>query len=95
MLAVVSWLGGAVSILPFAVEWFDLDPRTGDAMLLAAVASGFALGLTIHFSAGMQHALVQLAGPPERPARALVLVAVLAAAGAATMLAAAVFLGSG
>ena len=94
-LAVVSWLGGAASVLPFAEEWFDLDGRIANAALLAALASAVALGFVIHFSPGLQHILARLAGPPERPAQALVLVAVLAPAGALAMLAATALLGSG
>jgi hypothetical protein len=94
LLAVFSWLGGAVSVLPFAEEWFGVDGRTADAVLLAALALSVALGFAIHYSSGLRRVVVDLAGPADRPARALVLVAVFALAGAATMLAATALLGS-
>jgi len=93
-LAVASWLGGAASVLPFAEEWFDLSRRAGNLTLLGAVASAVALGFAVHASAGSQRLLSGLAGPPERPVRALVLVAVFAAAGALAMLAATALLGT-
>jgi len=92
-LAVVSWLAGAASLLPFAEEWFDLSGRVGDFVLLAAVASAAALGFVLHASPGLDRALLRLAGPPERPARALVLVVVVASAGALTMLVSTALLG--
>ena len=93
-LAVVSWLGGAASLLPFAEEWFDLGGRTANLLLLAALASAVALGFLIYASPRVQCVLDRLAGPPDRPARALVLVALVASAGALTMLAAAALSGS-
>jgi hypothetical protein len=87
-LAVVSWLGGAVSILPFATGWYDLSERATNLLLLGALASAFAFSLLIGASTRLQHALMRLAGPRDRPARALVLVAVVATAGLVAMLAA-------
>jgi hypothetical protein len=87
ILTVVSWLGGAASVLPFAEEWFDLSGRLGNLALLAAVASAVALGFAVHSSSGLDRVLAGLAGPPDPPARALVLVAVIASAGALAMLA--------
>jgi hypothetical protein len=87
LLAVVSWLGGAASLLPFAEEWFDLSKRLSNLALLLAVASAVALGLAIRLAPRLERLAARLAGPDDRPARALVLVAVLAGAGAAAMLA--------
>jgi hypothetical protein len=87
LLAVVSWLGGAASLLPFAEEWFDLSRRLSNLALLLAVASAVALGLAIRLAPRLERVTARLAGPDDRPARALVLVAVLAGAGAAAMLA--------
>jgi len=93
-IAVVSWLGGAVSILPFAEDWFGLGERAANLALLAALASAFALGLLIHTSARLQHFVVTLAGPSRPRARALILVAVFASAGALGMLAGTALVGS-
>jgi hypothetical protein len=93
-LAVVSWLGGAASVLPFAEDWFDLSRKAGNLTLLGAVASAVALGFAVHASAGSRRLLTRLAGPPERPARALVVVAVFAPAGVLAMLAATALLGT-
>ena len=86
-ITVVSWLGGAVSVLPFATEWFDLPQRISNLLLFAAIVSSFGLNLAIGASPRLQHAIVRLAGPPEPPARALMLVAVVVSAGLAVMLA--------
>jgi hypothetical protein len=72
-LAVIAWLGGAVSIVPFAEGWFDLERSGVNWALFGAVVSAAALGFAI-------------AGPPEPRARALVLAAVFAGAGALAML---------
>lgn len=88
-IAVVSLLGGAASILPFAVEWFDLSTRVSNLLLFSAVVTAFASSLAIGASPRLQHAIGRLAGPPERPSRALVLVAVGAGVGVTAMLAAA------
>ena len=87
-LAVVSWLGGAVSIVPFAEAWFELSGATVNWALLGALASSVALGFAIALSKPLQRAVVSLAGPPEPRARALVLVAVFAASGLLAMLSA-------
>jgi hypothetical protein len=87
-LAVVSWLGGAVSIVPFAVDWLHLDDGAANWAILGALVSAAGLGLALALSPRLQHAVAMLAGPPEPPARALLLVAVLAPAGALAMLAA-------
>jgi hypothetical protein len=86
-LAVISWLGGTVSIVPFAQEWFSLGDSAVNWALLGALASSAALGFAIALSPAIRRAVVVLAGPPERRARALVLVAVFAAGGALAMLA--------
>ena len=93
-LAVVSWIGGAASILPFATGWFELSMRAANVLLLAALASTFALNLLIGAWPALQRALSHLAGPSTQPARALVLVAVVAGVGAAAMLAAVALAGS-
>ncbi len=93
-IAVVSWLGGAVSILPFAEDWFGLGERAANLALLTALASAFALGLLIHASARLRHVVATLAGPPRPRARALILVAVFASAGALGMLAGTALVGS-
>ena len=92
-IAVVSWMGGAASILPFATEWFELSTRASNLLLFAAVVSSFGLGLAISTWPTLRHAIERLAGPPERPARALLLVAVMAGVSAAAMLAAAALVG--
>lgn len=92
-LAVVSWLGGAASLLPFAEEWFELSGRAANLVLLAVVASAAALGFALYAWSGLDRVLHRLAGPPERPARALVLVAVVASTGAVTVLVATAALG--
>jgi hypothetical protein len=94
MITVVSWLGGAASILPFAEDWFGLSTRVSNVALLATIASGVVLGLLVRASSRLEHVVERLAGPPERPARALVLVAVLASAGAGAMLALTALLGT-
>jgi hypothetical protein len=86
-LAVISWLGGAVSIVPFAQEWFALGDGATNWAILAALVSSAALGFAIALSPPLRRAVVVLAGPAERRARALVLVAVFAAGGALAMLA--------
>jgi hypothetical protein len=93
LLTVVSWLGGAVSLLPFAEEWFELSRRLGNLALLLAVASGVALGLAVRTSPPLERLSARLAGPAEQPSRALVLVAVFASAGAVAMLALTALLG--
>jgi hypothetical protein len=87
-LAVISWLGGAVSVVPFAQQWFDLDDAAVNYALLGALASAVALGFAIALWAPFHRAVALLAGPPEPRARALVLVAVFAPAGALAMVAA-------
>lgn len=86
LLAVVSWLGGAASLLPFAQEWFGLPQRTANVCLFVAVVSGVALGFAIALVPRLGWAVERLAGPPEPRARALVLVAVVAPLGALAML---------
>lgn len=93
-IAVVSLLGGAVSVLPFAVEWFDLTTRASNLLLFSAVVAAFAFGLAIRLSPTLRHAIVRLAGPSAKPARALVLVAVVAGVGLTAMLAVAAVVGS-
>jgi hypothetical protein len=85
-LAVVSWLGGAVSIVPFAVDWLDLGDGAANWAIFGALVSAVALAFAISLSPRLQHMVAVLAGPPEPRARALVLVAVLAAGGALAML---------
>lgn len=92
--AVVSWLGGAASILPFAQEWFDLSVRASNLALFAALVSSVALGLAIHVSPRLARLVAALAGPPEPRARALVLVVAFAGAGLAAMVAATALVGS-
>jgi hypothetical protein len=86
-LAVISWLGGTVSIVPFAAEWFSLPEGAVNWALLGALASSAALGFAIALSPPLRRVVVVLAGPHELRARALVLVAVFAAGGALAMLA--------
>jgi hypothetical protein len=93
-LAVVSWIGGAASILPFATGWFGLSTRAANALLLAALVSTFAFNLLIGAWPALQEALSRLAGPPTQPSHALVLVAVVAGAGIGAMVAAAALAGS-
>jgi hypothetical protein len=93
LLAVVSWLGGAASILPFAQEWFDLSQRTVNVCLFLAVVSSVALGFALRLVPALGRAVERLAGPPEPRARALVLVAVVAPLGVLAMLALAAALG--
>lgn len=93
-IAVVSLLGGAASILPFAIEWFDLSTRASNLLLFSAVVGAFAFSVAIAKSARLRDAIDRLAAPPEKPARALVLVAVLAAVGVTAMLAAAALVGT-
>jgi hypothetical protein len=93
-IAVVSWIGGAASILPFATVWFDLPTRASNLLLFAAVVSSFAFSLAIGRWPALQRSLARVAGPPDQPARALVLVAVVAGAGVAAMLAASAAVGS-
>ena len=85
-LAVVSWLGGAVSVVPFAEEWFELESATVNWALFAALASSVAVGFAIALSARLQRLVSFLAGPPRPRARALVLVATFAATGALAMI---------
>ena len=94
-LAVVSWIGGAASVLPFATGWFGLSTRTANLLLFAALVSTFAFNLLIGAWPLLQTVLSRLAGPPAQPARALVLVAAVAVAGAVAMVAAAGLAGSG
>jgi hypothetical protein len=94
-LTVVSWVGGAASILPFAKDWFDLSQRATNVLLFATVVSAFALNLLLGSWPPLSRALTRLAGPPEQPARALVLVGVVAALSAGAMLVAAALVGSG
>jgi hypothetical protein len=93
-IAVVSLLGGAVSVLPFAVEWFGLSTRAANLLLFSSVVASFGFSLAITASSSLRRAILTLAGPPERPAHALVLVAVLAPLGLTAMLAAAALVGS-
>jgi hypothetical protein len=86
-LAVISWLGGAVSIVPFAQEWFTLGDPAVSWAIFGALVSSAALGFAIALSPALRRAVVVVAGPPEPRARALVLVAVFAAGGALAMLA--------
>ena len=90
----ISWLGGAVSVLPFAEEWFSLSARAASLSLLAAIASAVALGFAIFFSARLARLVRVLAGPPEPRVRALVLVAVFAGAGLGAMVALTALAGS-
>ena len=84
-LAVVSWLGGAVSVVPFAQEWLDLSDAAVNWALFGALASSVVLGFAIALSRPLQRAVLFLAGPPEPRARALVLAVVFAASGALAM----------
>ena len=93
-ITVVSWLGGAASILPFVAGWFGLSTRASNLLLFAGIVSAFGLSLAVGTSQRLQHAIVRLAGPPDRPTRTLVLVAIVAGAGVAAMLVAAALVGS-
>lgn len=93
-IAVVSLLGGAASVLPFAVEWFDLSTRAANLLLFSAVVGAFAFSVAIAKSIQLRDAIDRLAGPADRPSRALVLVAVVAGAGVSMMVAAAALVGS-
>lgn len=93
-ITVVSWLGGAASVLPFAAGWFDLSTRASNLLLFAGIVSAFGLSIAIVKSPALQRGIARLAGPPDRPAQALVLVAVLAGAGVTAMLVAAALVGS-
>jgi hypothetical protein len=93
-LAAISWLGGAACLFPFAEQWFGLASHAADVVLFAALVSSVVLGLVIRASTRAQRALVRLAGPTERPARALVLVAVFASGGALVMLGATAAVGA-
>jgi len=85
-LAVVSWLGGAVSVVPFAEEWLELSGEAVNWALFGALVTSVALGFAIALSEPLQRLVAVLAGPPEPRARALALVAVFALAGALAML---------
>jgi hypothetical protein len=93
-IAVVSWLGGAAAVLPFAAGWFGLSTRVSNLLLFAAVVSSFGFSVAIVKAPALRRGIARLGGPPDRPARALVLVAVVAGAGVAAMLAAAALAGS-
>ena len=93
-IAVVSLIAGAASVLPFAAEWFDLSTRVSNLLLFSAIVATFGLSLAIGQSSTLQRGIVRLAGPPDRPAHALALVAVVAAVGVVSMLAAAALVGS-
>jgi hypothetical protein len=93
-IAVVSLLGGAASVLPFCVEWFDLSARASNLLLLAAVVAAFAFSVAIARSTRLREAIDRLAGPADGPARTLVLVAVVAGVGVSTMVAASALVGS-
>ena len=86
-LAVVSWLGGAASIVPFAEEWFSLGRAAVNWALFGAVVSATALGFAIALSPGLRRVVTVLAGPPEPGPRALVLAIAFVAGGALAMLA--------
>jgi hypothetical protein len=88
-IAVISWLGGAASVLPFATDWLDLSIRASNLLLFSAVVSSFVFGLAIGAFSTLQRWIARLGGPPEQPAHAFVLVAVVAGAGVAVMLTAA------
>lgn len=92
--AVISFLGGAVSVLPFAQEWFGVGDLAFNWLLFAALVSSVALGFAIHLSRRLRRLVEVLAGPPEPRARALVLVAVFAGAGLSAMVAVAALVGS-
>jgi len=94
LLTSVSWLGGAASVLPFAEEWFELSMKAGNLLLLGALASSVGLAFAVYGISSFRHLVERLAGPPGRPARALVLVAVFAPAGALAMLGGAALVGS-
>ncbi|MCS7008163.1 MAG: hypothetical protein NZL88_11480 [Gaiellaceae bacterium] len=93
LLAVVSWLGGAVSLLPFAQEWFDLSQRRANVCLFLALVSAVALSFALVLVPPLARVVERLAGPPEPRARSLVLVAVVAPVGALAMLGLAAALG--
>jgi hypothetical protein len=86
LLATVSWLGGAASVLPFAQEWFGLGQGTANVCLFLAVVSAAALSFALALVPRLGRAVERLAGPPEPRARALVLVAAVAPLGALAML---------
>lgn len=90
----ISWLGGAASVLPFAQEWFELSSKAANLALFAAVVSTVALGFAIQLVSPLRRLVAVLAGPPEPRARALVLVAVFAGAGLAAMIALTALVGS-
>lgn len=92
--AVVSFLGGAVSVLPFTQEWFGVGDLAFNWLLFAALIASVALGFAIHLSSHLGRLVALLAGPPEQRARALVLVAVFAGAGLAAMVAASALVGT-
>jgi hypothetical protein len=94
LLTSVSWLGGAASVLPFAEEWFGLSMRAGNLLLLGALATSVGLAFAVSLSSSFRRFVERLAGPRQRPARALVLVAVFATAGALAMLGGAALAGS-
>ena len=81
----MSWLGGAVSIVPFAQEWFELGGRAVNYALFGALVSTVVLGFAIALSPPLQRLVTFLAGPPERRVRALALAAVFAVGGALAM----------
>ena len=76
-------------MLPFATDWLDLSIRASNLLLFSAVVSSFAFGLAIGVFPTLQRWIARLGGPPERPSHAFVLVAVVAGAGVAVMLTAA------
>jgi hypothetical protein len=92
--AVVSFLGGAVSVLPFAQEWFGVGDLAFNWLLFAALVASVALGFAIHLSPHLRRLVAFLAGPPEKRARALVLVAAFAGAGLSAMVAASALVGT-
>jgi Kef-type K+ transport system membrane component KefB len=92
--AVISWLGGAASVLPFAQEWFGVSARASNLALFAAIVSAVALGFAIHLAPPLARLVEVLAGPPEPRVRALVLVAAFAGAGLAAMVGLTALVGS-
>jgi hypothetical protein len=93
-IAVVSWLGGAASILPFATQWFDLSARASNLLLFAAIVSTFVFSLLIGRWQELRDGLARLAGPPEKPAHALLVVAAVGGCTLTAMLAATAIIGS-
>jgi hypothetical protein len=93
-IAVVSLVGGAASVLPFAAGWFGLSTRAANVLLFAAVVCAFGFSLAIGAWPALREGVDRLAGPPDRPARALVLVALAAGAGAGAMVAASALVGA-